>query len=305
MRGSASAPRWASPLASSAGTGVQTRPGPWRREGGRLSPDTPPSNRRDVPAGDDAMGSRRDRLWGVVRPPRGGPRGRPRRVARRRVPSVGVRPCGHRRRRSAHGSRSRGSTMTIVPSDRFSRTLVIEKPQGFQRRSRDSSGFRFSITVLECDYSIQPIRDEFRGGKSRWKWGHGPSSLIFLRCYRNPDRTASVSTSPHPLGIPRSGGQSSAGSHISSASRGGQSCKRRIGILTDVRRHLNNQERADHGDEGEAAGQRPRLRRPRKRVPRRAGRSRQVNSSQYLLVSLQTRIAGGSLSATMTRGRSR
>src|SRR5262245_25464886 len=57
--------------------------------------------------------------------------------------------------------------------------MVIEKPQGFRARLRDFPCSRFSITVLECDFSIPSLGDEFREGKTRWNWGPRPSSLDF------------------------------------------------------------------------------------------------------------------------------
>src|SRR5271157_3089786 len=42
------------------------------------------------------------------------------------------------------------------------------------------------ITVLECEFSNQALGDGFRESKTWWNWALGPSSLFFLRCYRNP-----------------------------------------------------------------------------------------------------------------------
>src|SRR5262245_48209107 len=64
--------------------------------------------------------------------------------------------------------------------------MVIEKPQGFRARLRDFPGSRFSITVLECDFSIQPLGDEFREGKTRWNLGPRPSSLDFSPLLSEP-----------------------------------------------------------------------------------------------------------------------
>ena len=57
---------------------------------GELSQGLPPCRWRDVSAGDDAMGPRRDRLWGVVRHARSVACGGLRRAARRRGPSAGM-----------------------------------------------------------------------------------------------------------------------------------------------------------------------------------------------------------------------
>ena len=105
FRGSASAPRWASPLASSCGDRGPDPPGSLAAGWGQLSPGTPPCRR-------ERCSRRLTMQWalagtaygGVVRPPRGGPfRGRPRRALLvRACHRVGVRPCGYRRRRAAH-----------------------------------------------------------------------------------------------------------------------------------------------------------------------------------------------------------
>jgi hypothetical protein len=56
--------------------------------------------------------------------------------------------------------------------------MVIEEPQGLRARPRDFPSPRFSIIVLECDFSIQPPIDGFREGKMPWNWGPRPSSLF-------------------------------------------------------------------------------------------------------------------------------
>ena len=73
-------------------------------------------------------------------------------------------------------------------SETLSQTMVIEKPQDLRVRPRDFAGSWFSITVLECDFSNQPLGDGFREGKTRWNWGLRPSSLFFSPLLSEPSR---------------------------------------------------------------------------------------------------------------------
>ena len=65
--------------------------------------------------------------------------------------------------------------------------MVIKKSRGLRAILHDFPGCRFSITVLECEFSIQLLGDGFREGKTRWNRGLRPRSFFFLPCYRNPD----------------------------------------------------------------------------------------------------------------------
>src|SRR4051812_24195819 len=55
--------------------------------------------------------------------------------------------------------------------------MVIEKRQALTSRSRDSAGTRFSITVLECDFSNQPLGDGCRDDTTRYDQDLKSSSL--------------------------------------------------------------------------------------------------------------------------------
>jgi hypothetical protein len=63
---------------------------------------------------------------------------------------------------------------------------VSESCQALTSRQRDSARFRFSISILESDFSIQTIGDEFREEKSRWNWVHQPSTLFFSPLLSEP-----------------------------------------------------------------------------------------------------------------------
>src|SRR5579883_1664611 len=68
-----------------------------------------------------------------------------------------------------------------ICSENSSQTMVIEKPQDFRGRPRDPAGSHLSLTVLECDFSIQSLGDGFREGKTPLKRGPRPGSLFFSR----------------------------------------------------------------------------------------------------------------------------
>jgi hypothetical protein len=95
---------------------------------------------------------------------------------------------------------------TIFQGESFSRTMVIENPQDFRARPRDFTGFGFSITVLEREFSNQVLGDGFREGETRKNQGLGPSSLFF----------SPLLSEPHPRPRPEraegpAGGQSRGG----------------------------------------------------------------------------------------------
>ena len=52
-------------------------------------------------------------------------------------------------------------------SDPLSRTMVIEKPQRLRTRPRGFLSPWFSISVLECAFSNQPLGYEFQGKMPR------------------------------------------------------------------------------------------------------------------------------------------
>jgi hypothetical protein len=70
----------------------------------------------------------------------------------------------------------------ISVQNMLSQTMVIEKPQEVMERPRDVTGSRFSIIILECDFSNQGLKDGFREGKTRRNRGSEPSSLFFSPC---------------------------------------------------------------------------------------------------------------------------
>ena len=64
-------------------------------------------------------------------------------------------------------------------SEASSQMMVIEKPQGFRARPRNSPGSGFSITVLECDFSNQAQRRVSRR-KNPVELGLRAKSVVFF-----------------------------------------------------------------------------------------------------------------------------